>query len=115
MFVSSDSELLRIENRFEPLKPAQGSIRNYVDELLLGPVSEHCRPVFAKGTRCISCFRRRDTLYVNLSEDLLRADAFHTDFAADIDLFKRNIFNNFRYIKKIELFVNGRVPFETAL
>ncbi|MBQ5998507.1 MAG: GerMN domain-containing protein [Treponema sp.] len=114
VFKSSDSEILRIENRFEPLFPAQGKIRNYIDELLVGPLSEHCCTVFAKRTKVLYCFQRDQILYVNLSADLLAADAENTDFKAQIELFKKNVMLNFPEIKKIELFIDGKVPFENS-
>ncbi|MBQ1627565.1 MAG: GerMN domain-containing protein [Treponema sp.] len=112
IFKSSDSEILRVENRFEPIFPVQGKIRNYIDELLVGPLSEHCCSVFAKGTKVLSCFQRDQTLFVNLSPELLASDAENTDFKAQIELFKMNVMHNFPEIKKIELFIDGKVPFE---
>lgn len=112
IFKSSDSEILRVENRFEPIFPVQGKVRNYIDELLVGPLSEHCCSVFAKGTKVLSCFQRDQTLFVNLSPELLASDAENTDFKAQIELFKMNVMHNFPEIKKIELFIDGKVPFE---
>lgn len=112
IFKSSDSDIMRIENRFEPMFPISGKIQNYIDELLVGPVSEHCTPVFSKGTTLKDCFVRGSKLYVNLSSDLLKTDAYNTDFKAQINVFKLNIMANFRYIKEIEVFIDGKVPFE---
>ena len=92
--------------------PVHGKIRNYIDELLVGPLSEHCCSVFAKGTKVLSCFQRDQTLFVNLSPELLASDAENTDFKAQIELFKMNVMHNFPEIKKIELFIDGKVPFE---
>lgn len=97
-----------IESRYLVRNPEQGAIRNYVDELLLGPISEHCRPVFMPGTRAVSCFRRNSVLYVELSSDLLYDDAENTDFARKIALFKKNIMRNFPGIRTIELFIDGQ-------
>ena len=58
---------------------------------MTGPVSEHCCPVFAKGTRLKNCYLRDSKLYVNLSADVLKADAYNTDFREQIDLLKKNI------------------------
>lgn len=112
IFRSSEGEGLRIENRFEPVFPQQGRVQNYIDELLLGPVSEHCMPVFAKGTKVIYCLQNGSKLTVNLSRDFLGADAVNTDFRAQIELFKLNVKKNFPGIKEVELFVDGRIPFE---
>ena len=112
VYKSSNSDVLKIENRFESIFPVSGKINNYIDELLTGPISEHCCPVFAKGTRLKNCYLRDSKLYVNLSADVLKADAYNTDFREQIDLLKKNIFNNFKNIKEIEVFFYGKLPFE---
>lgn len=111
IFQSSDSEKFRIETRFVPVNPPQGKYHYYIDELLLGPISEHCREVFQNGTRVLSCSKKNDTLYVNLSKELLQANAFETDFKSQIELFKMNITRNFSNIKKVEIFIDGTTPF----
>lgn len=97
-----------IESRYLVLHPEQGAVRNYVDELLLGPISEHCRPIFMPGTRAVSCFRRNSVLYVELSADLLYDDAEKSDFARKIALFRKNIMRNFPGIRTVELFIDGQ-------
>lgn len=112
IFHASDSDKYRIETRYVPINTAQSKYQYYIDELLLGPVSEHCSPIFCKGTRVISCFVKDSVLYVNLTDDIFRADAFTADFRSDIDLFKMNVLNNFSNIKQIELFIEGVRPYE---
>lgn len=111
-YKSSDSDKYRIEYRYLPAKPVQGPIQNYIDELLLGPISEHCTPVFEKGTKVLSCFKKENVLYINLSDDLIRADSQTTDFRKQIDLFEKNVFRNFGTINKIELFIDGKTAFD---
>ncbi len=111
VFESADMKSLSVERRFLKCGKADSKIRIFVDELLLGPVSEHCRPVFYSGTKVISCFERNHVLYVNLSSDLLYADS-GTDFSKKIDIFKKNIRINFPSIKEVELFVDGNEPFQ---
>lgn len=111
-YKSSDSDKYRIEYRYLPAKPVQGPIQNYIDELLLGPISEHCAPVFEKGTKVLSCFKKENVLYINLSDDLIRADSQTTDFRKQIDLFEKNVFRNFGTINKIELFIDGKTAFD---
>ena len=78
---------LSIEKRFLKCGKADSKVRNFVDELLLGPISEHCIPVFHSGTKVISCFERNNVLYVNLSSDFLYAD-YGTDFSKKIKILK---------------------------
>ncbi len=113
VFHSTEGGNLKIENRFEPVFPAQGKVRNYIDELLLGPISEHCKPVFEKGTKVDYMILEGSKLTVNLSKELLTADAFSTDFKSQIELFKLNIKKNFHGIKNIEIYIDKKIPFES--
>ncbi len=112
IYESADSQTLSVERRFYKGKPAVSKIRTYVDELLLGPVTERCKPVFAQGTKALSCFERGNVLYVDFSADLLEADGKETDFRKQINLFERNIRSNFPLIKEINVFIDGNAPFE---
>lgn len=111
IFHASDSDKYRIETRYVPINTPVNKYEYYIQELLLGPVSEHCSPVFYTETRVLSCFLKDSVLYVNLSEDMMKADAFNTDFQSDIDLFKRNVIKNFPKVKQIELFIGGVKPY----
>ena len=111
IFNSSDSSKLRLETRYVPIHPEQGKYQFFIDELLLGPVSEHCSGIFASGTRVKRCFRRDDTLFVDFSKELLQADAFSADFEAQFALFKMNVLKNFPEIKNVEIFIDGTTPF----
>lgn len=111
VYESTSSDSYSIESRYLVSNPEQGKIRNYIDELLLGPISEHCRPIFADGTRVLSCFRRNSVLYVELSDDFLHDDPEKTDFKKKLELFKRNIIRNFPGIKKVVVFAGGNELF----
>lgn len=111
VFQSSDSDKFRLENRYVPVNPPQGKYQYYIDELLLGPISEHCNRIFNAGTKVISCSKKNSVLYVNLSKELLQADAFNADFKKQIELFTMNVKKNFPAIKTVEIFIEGRVPF----
>lgn len=112
IYESADKKTLSVERRFYKGKPSVSKIQTYVDELLLGPVSERCKPIFAQGTKALSCFERGNVLYVNLSSDLLKADEKETDFRKQINLFEKNIRSNFPLIREINLFIDGNAPFE---
>lgn len=112
VFQASDSSKFRLETRFEPVNPPEGKYHYYINELLLGPISEHCRKIFQGGTKVLGCTKKDDTLYVNLSREVLQADAFETDFRAQTELFKKNVLRNFSNIKKVEIFIDGTTPFD---
>ena len=111
IFQASDSEKFRLETRYEPVNPPQGKYHYYINELLLGPISEHCKGIFQKGTKVLSCSKKNDTLYVNLSKEMLQANALDTEFKSQIELFKTNITRNFPNIRKVEIFIDGTTPF----
>lgn len=111
-FTSHDGLKTYTETRYAPVKPVQGKYTYYVDELLLGPIEDLGAPIFAKGTKVISCFERENILYVNLSKELLSDNAFTTDYRKKIQQFESNIKHNFSTIKQVVLFIDGKVPFE---
>ncbi|MGP1458506.1 MAG: GerMN domain-containing protein [Treponema sp.] len=100
-----------IESRRLPLTPYQGKYEKYVAELLLGPLSEQTSPVFSGEPKLLSCFERSGVLYVNISSDFIAENALTADFKRDINLFKKNIKLNFPYLKRVELFIDGKTPF----
>ena len=112
IFQSTDSSGLSIERRYLPPLSGDKKIENYVSELLLGPVSEHCMPVFALGPRVLSCFEREGVLYVDLSQDMLVSKGPLSDFKKGISLFEKNIYTNFPSVKKVEVFIEGHKPYE---
>lgn len=101
-----------VESRRLPLFPFQGKYEKYVDELLLGPLSEQTSPIFYGGTRIISCFERENILYVNITSDFIYDNAQTADFKGGVNLFKKNIMVNFPHLKRVELFVDGKTPFD---
>ena len=100
-----------IESRRLPLNAHQGKYEKYTDELLLGPLTEQCAPIFSGETKLLSCFERSGVLYVNISSGFIAENALTADFKRDINLFKENIKLNFPHLKRVELFIDGKTPF----
>jgi hypothetical protein len=103
-----DNKRVSAEVRCLPVHPVQGNVALFVDELLLGPVTERSRPLFSPGTRAEFCFVRGKTLYVGLSKDVLYQSDPATDIKRGTELFRKNILKNFGYIHSVELFVDGK-------
>ena len=95
------------EVRFLPEKPVQGKEQLFVDELLLGPMTNRYRHLFTKGTRTEFCFVRNKTMFVGISKDALQISAETADIKKEMRLFKKNILKNFKNIKTIEMFIDG--------
>lgn len=111
VFPSADSDTCIIENRYLPLK-SENIVSLYVDELLLGSVTERTRLIFPRGTKVLSCFQRGDTLYLDLSKDLLAVDNSSYPLKSGRDLLVKNITTNFASIKKVEIYVDSKRAWE---
>ena len=111
-FPRFEGKSVSVESRNLPSKPVQGKVALFVDELLLGPETERCRPLFSPGTHREFCFVRGKTLFVGLSKDVLYDTAPAADIKKGTELFKKNILKNFAYIKSVELFVDGKPVYE---
>ncbi len=103
-----------VEARMLSSHPVQGKYALFVDELLLGPETERCRPLFSPGTKRVFCFVRGRTLYVGLSADVIYQTAPAAEIKRGVKLFKKNIKKNFIRISSVELFVDGKPVYENS-
>ncbi len=112
IFPSADTGEYIVEYRNLTKEPIQGDVQLFIDELLLGSTLERTKSLFASGTKVLSCFQRDQTLYLNLSSDLLEMGEGVIEIRDGMDLLKKNIQKNFSKIHEIEIFVNGKIAFE---
>ena len=112
IFPSADKGEYIVEYRNLTKKPIQGDVQLFIDELLLGSTIERTKSLFSSGTKVLSCFQRNQTLYLNLSSDLLEMGEGVIEIRDGMDLLKKNIQKNFSKIHEIEIFVNGKIAFE---
>lgn len=108
IFPSVDSGSYIIEKRKLDSNPVQGELQLYIDEILLGSCIERTKLLFSQGTKVEYCFLRGNTLYLNLSDDLLNLENNTVQIDEGIELLKKNIYKNFKKINKIELFIAGK-------
>lgn len=108
IFPSADNGSYIVERRNLSNDPAQGIIQLYVDELLLGSTVERTKLIFSSNTKVNSCFLRENTLYLDLSDDLLSIEKSSYPINDGIELLKENIMKNFSNIDKIELFIGEK-------
>ncbi|MBQ9237980.1 MAG: GerMN domain-containing protein [Treponema sp.] len=111
LFPSLDTGTLIAESRFLPAAPVQGQEALFVDELLLGPMTERCQPLFSPGTHRITAFERAGVLYVDISAEALAERSGVMSVSEGASLFSRNILNNFSGIKSVVLFIDGTEAF----
>ncbi|WP_149553681.1 GerMN domain-containing protein [Treponema pectinovorum] len=83
------------------------SMERYVEELLLGSTVQRAMPIFPLGTRILSCLYKKNVFYLNLSEDALFNFSEDFDFEKSFELLEKNLKDNFKSIKKVELFIDG--------
>lgn len=112
IFPSADKGEYIVEYRNLTKEPIQGDVQLFIDELLLGSTIERTQSLFSSGTKVLSCFQRNQTLYLNLSSDLLEMGEGVIEIRDGMDLLKKNIQKNFSKIHEIEIFVNGKIAFE---
>lgn len=93
-------------------KAYQGKINYFIDELLLGSSVERTKTLFSSGTKVESCFLQGNTLYLNLSDELLSVDENAIYIQDGVKLLEMNIKKNFHKVDKVVLFVNGTLAYD---
>lgn len=102
------------ETRKIPSVKGLSRMERYVEELLLGPSVQRAQPLFPLGTKVLTCFYKKNIFYLNLSEDAFFDFSPDFDFKKSFNLMEKNIKDNFKSVKKIEFFVEGRAVFDEA-
>jgi hypothetical protein len=111
-FFPSGNGALYAEARSLTRKAGDAAFSQYVEEILLGPESSRCLPLFSPGTRVISCFARGKTLYIDLSREALFAEKGACPVKEGAELLKKNIAENFRDLTEVRLYINGEAAYE---
>lgn len=111
-FQHRDTGKNQVEARYLPKLEKEKRIGLLVDELLLGPVSDRSLPLFPRNTKSLNTVLIEKTLYVNLS-----SEAFHINQASSVnktgaELFRNNIFRNFKNIDTIQIYIDGSLIYE---
>ncbi len=105
------SDEIVIEERYLDKKYTGDKVRNYVDELLLGPVTERARPIFNKGTKAQYCFIRNHVLYLGVTDTVIDNLAEDSTVSKDIELLKTNVRKNFSNIRDVVFFIGNNETF----
>ena len=104
-FSALDSADTYTEVRYEP-KEISGDesqeIKYFVDELLLGAVTNRLRPLFS------FCRLDGDVLYVDLTEDALLEKGISLPIKDGTEFFRMNVLKNFGNINTIVMFIGGK-------
>lgn len=113
-FPSMDTDKLCTEVRYLPDNPIQGELSFYVDELLLGPMTNRYKFLFSLGTKADFCTLEDDVLYLGLSKDALFTTKDSVDIRTGIKLLKVNIVKQFTEIKTVLVYIDGKSVFEES-
>ena len=104
-----ESESVKTEVRKLPDNPVQGTVKMYVEELLLGPESPRLQPIFSLDSSLDFCFVRndsgKDVLYLGISESSVYNLSADVDIQGRVGILKDNIKKNFKDIEEIVLFI----------
>jgi hypothetical protein len=112
LFESLDKPGLFAENRYYPRNKYIDNVELYISELLLGPIGERYKLVYPRGTKLNTCFVQDKVLYVDLSAEALFTNEKVSTSRDGAEIFKKNIFRNFRNIDTINIYIDGRKIFD---
>lgn len=110
-FESYDSSRICTETRYSEKKDGDEEIRAFVDDLLLGPMTNRFKFLFSSGTRTEFCFSNGKELYVGLSKQALFVDSETFNMRKNVSLLRKNIVKNFTNINKIYIYIDGKPAF----
>ena len=86
-------------------------IRRYLDEVLLGPVSQELAPLFPRETQLSSFMYREGVVFADLSDSAaLPPEEGGTVYNSLLTL-NRGLRRNFPFIKDVRLFIGGNEAF----
>lgn len=111
-FQHRDSGDLQVESRYLPKLEKEKRIGLLVDEILLGPMSDRSLPLFPRNTKSLSRVLVDKTLYVNLSEEAFHINEASSTNKTGAELFRKNIFRNFKNIDTIQIYIDGSLIYE---
>jgi hypothetical protein len=111
-FPSFDDDKIHTEVRYLPHESTQGDVRLFVDELLLGPLTNRYRILFSQGTRVLSCIQNGGTLYLDLSEEALFSIEPAPPIRSAVEILEKSIKKNFPSIKTVAIFIDNKRVYE---
>ncbi|MCR4938493.1 MAG: GerMN domain-containing protein [Treponemataceae bacterium] len=107
IFESYDNSERSMEVRYLHEKNGEAAVREFIEELLLGPMSDRYIRLFPYGTRLLSCFIRDNVLYIDLSEEAALRTEGTSDTERACTLLKENVRQNFADLTDYKIFMMG--------
>lgn len=107
VFESYDSTEKSMEVRYLHKKEGEEAVREFVEELLLGPETDRYIRLFPYGTKLLSCFIRDGVLYTDFSEDAALSMDGTTETERACELLWENVMQNFSDLSEYRVFMMG--------
>ncbi len=82
-------------------------LEQVVDELLLGPLVSDNTDLFSASVRILNAFIRNREAYIHLTADETAFIGENPPPDRAFEIFKKNVFTNFRNLAKIYLYIDG--------
>jgi hypothetical protein len=112
IFYTIDRGYCLVEERMLPLpRDQEKKIAFYVEEALLGPVSQNTMSLFSRDTRLESLLFRDGVVYLNLSETAAFPVEGGGDCFRSLSVLNKGIRRNFNFIKEVKFFIAGNEAF----
>lgn len=90
-------------------------VRQFIQELLLGPVGNGYRALFRLDTNLESCFIQDDVLFINLSREALFPGRTTSSTERGVEMLIFNIKKNFSWIKSVEVYIDGNKAYDKVV
>jgi hypothetical protein len=107
-FSSFGTDDVCTEVRYLPIEPGVDPLVQYVDELILGPMTNRYKHLFSSGTKLEFCTVEDGVCYVGLSREALNQTKGAADIQTGIELLKVNIVKKFTEISTVLVYIDGR-------
>lgn len=118
-FESMDGSGLYIESRriveYSSQQERDISVRQFVQELLLGPVGNGYKSLFELDTNLEACFLQDDVLFINLSREALFPGKSTSSTESGVEMMILNIKKNFSWIKSVEIYIDGNKAYDEVV
>lgn len=107
-FDSYNDNKIYTEVRYISNKSDDNEIKAFVDDLLLGPMTNRYKNIFSPNTKTEFCFLEKKDLYLGLSKDALFVNDETFDIKKSVELLRLNIVKNFTNINNINIYIDGK-------
>ena len=107
-FTSFGTDDVCTEVRYLPVNQDIDPVVQFVEELVLGPMTNRYKNLFASGTRVEFCTVENGKCYVGLSREALYPTREASDIQTGIELLKVNIVKRFTEISTVLVYIDGR-------